>query len=392
MLKQIIIIILLIIVIVIVILKEFKNKKNRNLIIFSFIIRIILIIVDNFIFNIPFSGADSLVFEKYGWEMSEGNYNSTQSYVIVISLVYQLIGRSKILISLINVSFYMITGIILNKIIKKLNIKNKIRNKLLLLFYFFPISFFLTSVILREGLIIFFLTYSIYNFILYIKFHKIRLIIYSMFLLILASWLHGGIIFMGVGYLSYFWNKKSKNKIKKMILPVLLMIGIYIIIKNGLISKLDGDIGDKMINSTKWILKNKERIGSNYFFLNNVSLKTIIAYFPINYFYFLFSPTPNLIRNLTDLIIFLVDSLIYIYIIFRICMLLRLNLKKISTLKKIVLKSLLISWIAISSIFALGTFNYGTAIRHRFKLLIILLIIYAIIDNSKKAKYKVGKK
>jgi len=111
------------------------------------------------------------------------------------------------------------------------------------------------------------------------------------------------------------------------------------------------------------------------------SFRDLMIYAPLKIFYFLFSPMPWDIRGLPDAIAFLFDSLFYIIIVprmFRGLLHLDSNRKD-----KLVFRTLLLSFILITGVHAMGTIASGTAVRHRYKGLSLLIILWMILEEEK---------
>jgi hypothetical protein len=106
-----------------------------------------------------------------------------------------------------------------------------------------------------------------------------------------------------------------------------------------------------------------------------------MIYAPLKIFYFLFSPMPWDIRGLPDAIAFLFDSLFYIVIVPKIFKDL-LNLGS-NRKDKLIFRTLLFSFILVTGVHAMGTIASGTAVRHRYKGLSLLIILWMILEEEK---------
>ena len=116
--------------------------------------------------------------------------------------------------------------------------------------------------------------------------------------------------------------------------------------------------------------------------ISTTSLAQIGAYLPLFMFYFLYSPTPNMIRGMLDIVTLALNSSIYLYITF-VGLITYKNVKsKLSQKEKKIVKSLLIGVVFTIAVFSVGTRNAGTAMRHRDKILPFLIVIFAIIRNK----------
>ena len=128
----------------------------------------------------------------------------------------------------------------------------------------------------------------------------------------LASIFHGGVIFVTTGYvISLIIGKKSRKSIQYFLF--ILVIILFVIFKDILLEKVGGgDIDAILFANNRSLLK---EAGSGY--LKNItteSLGEIVLFLPLFIFYFLYSPTPEMIRGMLDIITFLLNSSIFIYL------------------------------------------------------------------------------
>jgi len=92
---------------------------------------------------------------------------------------------------------------------------------------------------------------------------------------------------------------------------------------------------------------------------------------PVRMFYLLFSPLPFDWRGLSDAAVFCVDSLVYIVLV--VMMFRPPLLGKAVQLKRFLGYAVLL----LTFVFAFGTTNSGTAVRHRAKFLPMLVLVAA---------------
>ena len=119
---------------------------------------------------------------------------------------------------------------------------------------------------------------------------------------------------------------------------------------------------------------NTLQAGSGY--LNNFSINTIIdliIYVPFKIIYFLFSPMIWDIRGAQDIIAFLFDVVFYMILISIIIK--AFFYKGFARKNDIIIKILIIATVLVIGAYSMGTIAAGTAIRHRYKVLSLLLIV-----------------
>jgi len=110
--------------------------------------------------------------------------------------------------------------------------------------------------------------------------------------------------------------------------------------------------------------------------------------------YFLFAPFPRLVRDVVDLL-GLLDSFLYAGLI-----VLTWRMRR-RILLNFPLRALTYAFIAIVAVIALAVGNYGTAIRHRAKIVVVPIVIVAgyisykrslLVDNSNSSQIGINEK
>lgn len=381
-------IIVLIIISAIMINSKIKENSIKKIMLLMIFLQIIVVVVDNYITIFPLLGFDPIAFESLAWFSYENNVNVGRGEYnyFVLNPIYKLIGvRAATVFGVVNIYANLLTNFNLYTILKKLNLKRKVLNFLILISALSPISLIFRSGILRESIIIMFISYSLKSFIEYILANNKLELIKSFIYVVLGSIFHGGAIFMGAGYaISLVMGKKNQKQYQ--ILFFIFFIGAFVIFKDKLLESVGGGNVDEMVKLAN-IYNSLNDSGSGY--LRNISTDTlgkIIMYSPLLIFYFLYSPTPEMLRGVLDIATFLLNSSIFILLTLG-------SIKKYQSIKdylslkeKRLIKSLLVSFICTTFVFSVGTRNSGTAIRHRDKVVLPIIIIYGILENKSLLK------
>lgn len=390
---QIFIVFLIYIIPTLYISSKIKNEKLINLLLLAVTLRMILTFIDgHFIQNIlPHSGGDSITFENTAYLLYEGtlniqNYN-WDNYPRLIKYVYDVFGRVPWIIRAINGGVSLLSSYALYRIISSL-VNIKYAKRAFLIFLFFPHNLIFSSIILRESLILFFILSSLLSFLKFTVTNEVYHIIVSIVFLLLSSYLHAGTIFVATGYVYYLltYNNELKERdyiFKKSILFILILITIYLAFNIPSVTRKFSDVSsfEDVINVLVTGTDNSG--GSAYLQGYEVSsVLSIIIYSPFKFIYFYLSPMMWDIRNISDLISIIFDSLIYFYLGVRTLYFSKYKIH-VSIDKKI-LNMIIISLLITSFVFSIGTANAGTALRHRFKLLPLLIIVESILAKGKE--------
>lgn len=379
----IVILIFLIIIGIVTINSNFKDNKIKNAMYLGFFIQIIILIIDNYIVDFPLINLDARAFEGLAWFSYENNINVGRGEynTFVLNPIYKLIGiRVAIIFGAINVACHILINLNLYRVFNILEIEKNLKRVLMYILILSPISLVFRAGILREAIVIVFVSYSLKEFFEFIYGRNVIKMIKAFINLGLGAIFHSGVIFLGIGYFLFLLGGKKNQKFIQFFI---LMVGIlgFILFKDQLLEKVGGGDVDAILayNNDKTL----KSAGSAYLTsISTTSLAQIGVYLPLFMFYFLYSPTPDMIRGVLDIATFFLNSSIYLYITFIGLVTYKNIKKKLNQKEKKIIKSLLIGVIFTVAVFSVGTRNAGTAMRHRDKILPFLIVIFAIIRNK----------
>lgn len=366
------------------ILKTIKERKLRIIVILGFLIRFFLVIKDNFIEYTTFSTADGVLFNIQGYRYLMGYKYLNFSFIkLIVGPIYTLFQMQvPSVISCLNLMASLGTILILYRMIKR-NIYYQEENvkKIILIYSFSIFTIFLNIAFLREGILVFCSTLYIYYYLEYRKKRKYLLLGLGVFFLLISTYLHSGMIFLGIIPLYELYKKsKGMHKIIAFIMIGAILLGAVSVIKD--MSYFRGRNLEEMVKGTKAALSGK--LPGSIYISKVTGVKDFILTSPIRYFYFLFSPTPNFWRGTADIFAFFANSSIYIYLIgssLKNYLKMRRRVKKRD---RAFIESLIMGIFVTTFVYGMGTTTAGTAIRHRDKILPILMITYCIILDKKR--------
>lgn len=373
--------------------KKINERYIKNLLYISLILHLIILLIENYFFII--NNQDPIHFEEWAWQGAMLNKSLGLTYYekIVLRFIYTIIRiRMPVVFILLNILFSLLSALNLFEILiflkkKNKNIKYKTIKCIMAIYLLSPISILFKTSILREALIILFLSISLKKIIFYYYLNKKKYFYESYIYILIATIFHSGMIVVSFGYiLLYFFKTKNRKKIFSILGIIILFIVIYIF-RDILVLKKIGNKG--LINRIIQVqnIDTLKNAGSAY--MVNISPKTfgeVIKYLPLKMFYFLYSPTPNMFRNIFDIFVFLCNSLIYMWLTFSIIK--SILFSKLSKKMRLLVYSLSLSLLLGILVYSLGTQNAGTAMRHRDKFLILFFIIYVICPRKNKTEKK----
>lgn len=365
------------------ILRINTDKYCKVILIIALLLRILLIFTDVYMFRLPDAGKDDDGFYNTAITFYESEepfdlkcYGSY--FTLIIYILFKIIGTARIGVQFFNVFISICGLIVLNKSMQLINVNKKTERIIMLLLCFMPYIMFSNSILRRDTLITFFVILAINELIKWIEDKKMIYCIKSCCFITCGALFHIAVIFSLAIFLIFFTLYKHKSK--KLILrgngKLKLIIIILIIAAFGTLFLSNFNSKFSNIDSIEDIYNNVNRSKGSSAYLTDVKIDTIpklILWSPIKFIYFLVSPMPWKFRNIMDIASFLMDSSIYLFYFVGV---LKSN-KKVSESK-----CLLISFLLVGLVFSLGTFNSGTAIRHRYNILPFIVIAYAI-QNKK---------
>lgn len=366
------------------------TNKNRLLLSFAYIIRLIAMFWDIYgrsIFTFVGSGGDSEGFLRSAVYISNDlgllkGYVYGGLYTKILGVISYITFPERILLQYLNVILGLFIILIIYKILKSLFIDEKVIRNSLIIISLFPMSIIHSAILLRENIISFFVILSLYYFIKWYKKKNLYNKIISMTLLGIASIFHSGVIVIAAGYIFafLFYNHKKDEfnfKINTIIrFAIIMVIGTLIFTEYNEIflakfSKVEG-IED--------VLRTASGGRGRAIYLKWLKISNplqLIIFSPIKMLYFLVSPLPTDWRGLGDALAFFMDGILYLYLIIY-CSKYISKINNRSALIGIIMISLLV----VVFVFGVGMNNAGTAMRHRNKIIPIFIIFYSLISDK----------
>lgn len=368
------------IIVNIIILLNSDNRYKVHIIL-SYLLRCAFLFFDFYgssLFTLPHSGVDTenfynagLLYMKTNNIWNENFFGGT--YSKFIGIILKAIGDNKLFIQYINVILAILTIFLLNRILEILSIEHKIERIMVMILCYLPNNIIISCLILRESLIICLAALCILYYVKYMVYQQNNYLLISIISIMLSALFHSGMILILIAILIV---EILKNKSKNLVINIVLITGTLLVL-----FIYRDTIFRKFITQGEIILSNdsySSEAGSGY--LSSVyinSLSDIIKYGWLKAIYFIASPTVLYWRGFVDILSFVLDSLVYIILSIRIIFF----KSKVPDEYKEIYFTLILSLIFTIFTFGLGTSTAGTAIRHRNKLLVILIVAAAISEN-----------
>lgn len=362
-------------------------------IVISFAISIAGVFFDHYTMLLSDFSSDVAGYYEYGVRCME-NLSDTGVYGVYsqfLGILFRFTGPSILIAAYTNSLLGVTTKYIFFKCMHTMRIEIKQQEFFMWVFSLFPYSLYNSMVAYREQMIITFLMLSLLFLLKWINESEVRNQILSFAFLLCASVFHAGVILVGIGYgivFAFYSPMRKRMLFKKSTIKFLIGILAAIILivfanPDLFLTKFLGAMNDESAIISKF---NMSTGSSSYLtWIDATSIFQVIIFSPLKILYFWVSPVPFDWRGIGDVITFCIDSFTYIAT----WVFLLKNIRK-GTNKSLLL-ALLIGVFLSSVAFGIGTWNAGTAMRHRNKLFGILMVLAAIL-RSDLSKIKTGKK
>lgn len=352
-------------------------------------------------FELPIGGGDDGIgFMERAIAYYHGDFSIQYTkYPYILNAIFQITGINQYAAQYANILCWSFSALIMQKCCKRLEIIGSFRLISIGVFAWLPTNIWITSILYRDAYIMLLLLMSFYYLLVWMQDEKIYGIALSIMTVLLATLLHGGSIMalLPVAFTFVFYSQETKKFCinKKSLIMSAVAIGTLLVIfiipqtRNIVLRKIPNMSGG-LIEGLNRYLANKydgSVAGSDY-----LTGRYLTGYFDIipmtiqRIYYHSFSPTPDMWRGLTDIVAFFMSTA-PIYLAAAILWVVSLFYKKTDAYRRVLFLEVFIT----VGIYAWGNKNAGSALRHREKILslVILLAIYSlniIIQGKKRAK------
>ena len=376
-----------------------RSQKIRLILLVALVLRLGIALFHVYIAPLPDSQYDGLAFEQVGWDFAQRLQEGLPIelpaygglYSAFIGFIYYIFGQFSFLIQLFNV----LVGILIVFNIYRISVflwGERFGQRAAWISTFFPTLILYATITRRETIILYFLTLSLYYLLKWYDKGEMKFFIFSSFIIFFGGILYN-ILTLGLivhGYLvlkRWFKECLFRRHVKCCIKHTASGLLILIIIAGVLMSGIGFHRRFRNISTLDDVIRQQEyRTKGRAVYLENFTLAKpidIIWQLPIRIIYFLFTPFPWMISSPADFIGF---ADVAFYIVLMICAWKRRN----NWLYGKRALPLLLMFLVLVAIFAMGTSNYGTAIRHRVKIAPMLIILATAPLNKHRQPRFVG--
>jgi hypothetical protein len=338
------------------------------------------------IFTLPNSGADEMTY-YYNAMSNLVKDKMFTGYAQFFAWQAKIFGLSKIYGKFINVLFSISAILILRNTLFELKSDYRVSIKTLTFACFLPNFAILSALLLRESVIILLVSISVNYLVRWWKHNGIKELAVALAATAVAAWFHSGMIAYSLGLLSLVVASRytpsgrtfSLPSFRTIVLTVSTTAVVLMVLMNLNLGLTNYFRGADSLTDIVSIADAYEEGGSAYN-ANIVSNDTTLGFIintPVRMFFFMFAPVPWNWRSATDAIAFLFSGLFYGYVFFT-------TVPYVFKRKRLPAASgLFLIALLVLMMFGWGVSNSGTALRHRDKMVIHYLLMYAMISNEK---------
>lgn len=368
-----------------------RSKPLQSLLLFGFLARMVVALWNGF-FGPSFGAeADANSFHLKAVDFARTldlyDFSPGEIFTYFLGTFYYLTTASLFLGSLLSCVIWLVSAKLLVKIMSLLSFSPRMGFRAMFIFALLPSSVLFTSVTLREPYQLLSINLAIYS-ILEIALNKSKVHWLLLFLAVIcagslhATLLASGIFLVSVPILfSIFYRRK---KISTITMPFLLLMFFIVIFcgYSSLSSLTKYGLDEGLIVA----IESYQKGGLGYldearaFYKTNVEIDGVmdlLRFIPTSLLQYLFEPMPWRISALVDIEL-LLENILRAWLIWSAWV----GLRSVHAYQRGAIPLLFISYLVIENIWALGTINWGTAVRHHIPSMGILVVTAFALSES----------
>ena len=377
-----------------------ESKIEVILIMVGFFLRIVVCFLDVYgaeLLTVPFSGDDSMNFYNTSVAYYHGDFSSVYTkYPYVINTIYQITGLNRFAAQYVNVLCWCFCAFVMQKACTLLKIEKNLRIVALGLLAVMPFHICISSILMRDMIVALSIMLTTYLILKWMSDGKYINLLLGIVVSAVAMLMHNctlAVLAVLAIMAALYSPKKGKFCIEKkgVVICILGVAGLAVLV---LVPPVRRVVLSQIPTADGGILAAiNGRLG--YFYRNTGESTYLLNEYVDSYWelfvgtfqrigYFLFSPVPWMWRGLSDIAGFMAS--VSVVIIAVLSMIVSIFYKKNDSNRMMLFGIVFF----VSGIFAWAVSNGGTALRHREKLLgvLILLGVYSvqIIINARRER------
>lgn len=371
------------IVVVMDILSMKASPITKNIVLISLIGRIgcmVLPLLGTGEFAVFCNQVDQINFLNIALDYFVGDYSlRSTKYPYVLNFLFQLFGPYHLMAQAINIVFWYLGLKIIYRVADR-DFLGKKKQWLIAFYCLLPMQILITSSLLRESIMIFFIMLSVYYIGKYQETKNITYLVFSTLIALPSILLHTGCIAIwGVNFLVYvMWDGDTGKwkiftwKAFLLVLAITFMVPIY----ENVVFKVFPDYLPSTL-SIESLTNRRYEISRTDYIVGSGTVESVLEFIFSTVYrcvYFWLSPTPDFWSSPIDVIAFALDTLPWMIFLYSFCKQMKHT------------RNARVGWLGaclffvFTLIYAWGTRNAGAAMRHRDMLVgpMVMLMLYGV--------------
>lgn len=381
------------IALLVIILKKLE-PKYQILFMILYWIKYSLLIFDCVYRKLPLTSADFMVFHEFANELLEQVDNVFQVWIVdsevdlfirFIAFIYGIFSNNitQIYFYIFLTSMIVVWGVYL--LAFEMTSNKKVSKIVIFILMLMPVQIMYSITYLREMHLQLFLVFAIYFLVKYIKKNRLWYVFGSIFFSMLCSATHSGmIVSVIVVVMTIFLYDSKQKKIRFNLIKLFVLgIGFIILTQTPLWNQIAGRFSD--INSLSDVVdKTSSTVVANttYTTLKAENNLQFILYTPYKAILFALSPLPWHIKGISGFITWVIDAVPKAFILFYVAKYFIFYKPNENSYDAVYKQIFFILLILFYCVYGNGTEAYGTALRHRVKVLPLELILMTTYLSS----------
>lgn len=370
-----------------------KDLSLRAIYVVAGIVKWILLIVMAHFKPGFLSGVDWANFHRYALDTIGSSHslfglynNSLDFFVFVMSVIYKVFGPYPDQMYLLIFACSLLVFRFVYKTVILIGGSERLAAFSGILIMLWPVNIIYSTTLVREVPIQLVVAASFYFFVKHLKSNRNIDMVWACVLAVFAALIHSGMIALLAVYFYVYAQGGAKQR--KRMFSLKALIGTFVLMTILLISPLGAGVTSRFadLNSIDTVNQQYEfqlEASTTYIESTASSFGDFVLTAPYRFVMFALSPLPWQVNSFETLISWIMDGLIQLMVVFLLYRAWRRSRNADSFLRNIIVSGLL-GIVAIYAVFAMGTNNYGSAMRHRTKVLPVVVVVLAASTVSRR--------
>lgn len=332
------------------------------------------------------SGQDTEKFYRLSVAYYANDYGDySTNYPNVLRWIYEVFGQSRLIAQYANIFFWFLTACVIIHMCESAGIGEKHRMVPYAVLAFWPNWVFLSSILLRESIQIFWDSLSFYCFVGWMRSGRRGRLVLAFLAVLPAIYLHMASVAVWAVYIAVasVWDAGKQKASWRFGKQAKMLFALALFAAFCLLTPFRGVVLSKMNREfSLWGITHQIFYDGRSDYLREMDYRywyQLVPFTVVRMFYLVFSPLPWDFKGVRDVLAFLMESLPILLLTGEMCRNIRSGKGSAGYAK-----AGLLVCVMIVGIFAWGTSNAGTAMRHRTVMAGVWVMAYCLSMASRE--------